>query len=342
MRLIEIRGDGRAGAPGRALDRHALALHQAHLGEIAHVDDADRDLGRLPSGSRVEPGAGGAGVGAHRDQELPIGDQAKHAHVARQAIDGREDLEILGIGDGNRVERVHALGGNAVHDLASDVEGGAAHRFVLLAEVETVEPHRIRAVGDVPRFEGVQGGRGAAAARGRPCLAGEDAEEGAGPGRLVVDVGHLELVAHLTAGLEAGVAADGALGIADVDDREHRELVAFVASAARRGARAGVAVHVPVLGHHQRVRRRGDVHALEVLVVALVGAAELDAAAFEDFELADLLEILGIRDIERIHPRLFRGGGRGARGVPPGVVVALRHVRNHVDGVLDLARHALA
>ena len=52
----------------------------------------------------------------------------------------------------------------------------------------------------------------------------------------VVDVGQLELIGQRAGRLEVGVQADGAGRIADVDDRDHRLLVAVVVAAAGAAA----------------------------------------------------------------------------------------------------------
>ena len=340
VRLIEVPGDAGAGAPRRSLHGHALPLHEPHLGEVAHVDDADRDLRRLPVVGGVEPGAGRAGVGADRHQEAAIGEKAEHAHVARHAVDGGKNLQILGIGDGDGIERVDPLGGDGVGHFAADVEGRAAHGLVLLAEVEAIQTHGIVSVGDVPRLERVLGVGRSHATRARPSLAGQDDIDDSALGHLVVDVGHLELVADRAAGLELGVAADGALGIAYVDDGHHRALVALVAAATDR-AGGGIRVDIPVLDDHQGVRGGGDGDALEVLVVAGVVFAELDAPALEDLQLVHLARVLGVGHVEGIDPGLLFLGRRRSR-VGPAVVVGLRNVGNDVDSVLDLARHTLA
>ena len=79
--LVQVPGDIRA-HPFGVLHCHALALHQPHLGKIAHVDDTDRDVGRLIAGIALQTGAGRAGVLTDAQQEVVVADQAKHVHVA--------------------------------------------------------------------------------------------------------------------------------------------------------------------------------------------------------------------------------------------------------------------
>src|SRR5581483_740987 len=88
-------------------------------------------------------------------------------------------------------------------------------------------------VGDVPGLDGVLHDLLPIAVGGSPATAGEDAVVVALLAHRVVDVSHLELVGERSGGLELGVEANGAAGIADVDERHHRLLIAVVVTAAR-------------------------------------------------------------------------------------------------------------
>ena len=283
-------------------------------------------------------------VGADAHEERAALDRAEDRHAARQAVDGRRDLEVGAVGEVERVERVDPARRNGVGHVAIHVEDRAGHLLLILAEVEAREARGRGAVRDVPRFERVLRAEPAGAARRRPHVAREDAVVGPRLRHGIEDVRLLELIAERPGRLELGVQADDARGIAHVDDRDDRELVALVGAAGRapHDALRGILPdrHAPVLDDHERVRRRGDRDAVEVAVVRRVLVVELDAAALEDLELVDDGRVLGVGDVERVDPRLLLRRREPRR--LPAVPVRLRLVGHDVDGVVDLARHALA
>ena len=218
MGLVQVPGKVRA-HPFGILHRHALSLHQANLGQIANVDDADRDVGRAGAGRILEAGAGRAGVLADAQQEVVVvANQAEHVHVAGQTVHRRGNRQVLAVGEAEGIERVHVLRGDGIDHVAVHIEGAAGHCLVGLAEVQSGQHDWVAAVGDVPGLEGILGVGGARAVGPIPSLAREDAVERAGQVGRVEDIGHLELVTDRAGGLEASVTADEPRGIAHVDD----------------------------------------------------------------------------------------------------------------------------
>ncbi len=150
----------------------------------------------------------------------------------------------------------------------------------------------------------------------------------------------------MTGGLEASVAADEPSGIAHVDDGHHSLLLAVIGATVGvtilAGGAGGVSIDRPVLRHHERIGGGRDGHVTEVLgvVILAIRNADVDAAPLEDLELAYLLESLRVGHVEGVDPRLLGLAGRHL--VAPAPVVVLRDVGNQIDGVVDLAGHALA
>ncbi len=298
-----------------AFDGDALALNEADFVQIAHIHDANGDVGATSILVKARTSRRSIASDAHQEIAGAIG-KAEDVHIAAESVNSGEDFEIFGISKADCIEGVGVDGGDGIHHAAVFVVCAATNGFVGFAEVKGMEDDGVAAVGDIDGYKGITDDAlgVAVVAVAFPLVALEDAVVGAFFGGIVVHIGLFELVAHVAAIFKTGMELDRALGIADIDDIDLHRLPVFVLAAFAPVGGATVAivggfVVIPLFANEEGVGSCGEGDIAKVGRLAVLGSVVFPVFAgggfFEQVELLNHRDVAGVCNVERINGDLF-------------------------------------